>query len=405
MNQIAEKYVKLVLDVGQYDKWYVDAYYGPENWKPVKNEDKFPFDKLKNQQWDLLQLIRNIDTTGLNKPLKLRQISLTKQIMSVGVRIEIIGGKKFTFDQEALGLYDAVAPNYSEAFFQKAIDRLDKILPGKGDVRERMVNFSKQFIIPTEKLDTVFMTAIAEARKRTLKYFKLPENENFKVEYVKNKVWGAYNWYKGNSYSLIQVNTDRPLAISRAIDLACHEGYPGHHVYNALLETKLYRKNGWVEYCVYPLYSPQSFIAEGTANYGINVCFPPEERIKFEKEVLFPLAGLDVSLVEKYYEVLELTHKLSYARNEAARMYFDKKIPERKVVEWLAKYSLKTVEGTAKSFNFIKANKAYIINYNYGQDLVAKYMKENNATGSSTEKMWNVFEELLSTPQVGSNLK
>ena len=48
-----------------------------------------------------------------------------------------------------------------------------------------------------------------------------------------------YNWYKGNLRSVIQVNTDLPLAVDRAIDLACHEGYPGHHVYNALLEQRL----------------------------------------------------------------------------------------------------------------------------------------------------------------------
>src|SRR6476660_7990026 len=35
MNQIAERYVKLVLKVGQHDKNYVDAYYGDESWKPT----------------------------------------------------------------------------------------------------------------------------------------------------------------------------------------------------------------------------------------------------------------------------------------------------------------------------------------------------------------------------------
>ena len=48
--------------------------------------------------------------------------------------------------------------------------------------------------------------------------------------------WSGYNWYQGNYRSLIQVNTDLPIYIDRAIDLACHEGYPGHHVYNVLLE-------------------------------------------------------------------------------------------------------------------------------------------------------------------------
>ncbi|HEY7162245.1 MAG TPA: hypothetical protein VH815_13345, partial [Acidobacteriota bacterium] len=41
--------------------------------------------------------------------------------------------------------------------------------------------------------------------------------------------------------SIIQVNTDLPVTIDRAIDLACHEGYPGHHVLNLLIEKNLVR--------------------------------------------------------------------------------------------------------------------------------------------------------------------
>ena len=117
-----------------------------------------------------------------------------------------------------------------------------------------------------------------------------------------SKSWSGYNWYQGNYRSLIQVNTDLPIYIDRAIDLACHEGYPGHHVYNALLEKHLVRDRGWVEFSVYPLFSPQSLIAEGTANYGIEVAFPGDERLAFERDVLFPLAGLDPSRRDEYYD-------------------------------------------------------------------------------------------------------
>ena len=41
------------------------------------------------------------------------------------------------------------------------------------------------------------------------------------------------------------------------------------------------------------LFSPQSLIAEGTANYGIEVAFPRAERVEFERDVLFPLANID----------------------------------------------------------------------------------------------------------------
>ena len=74
------------------------------------------------------------------------------------------------------------------------------------------------------------------------------------------------------------------------------------------------------------LYSPQSLIAEGTANYGIEMAFPDDEKIKFEKEILFPLAGIDPEKAEKYYKVLGIVSKVSYVRNAAAEAYGRRKI-------------------------------------------------------------------------------
>ena len=102
-----------------------------------------------------------------------------------------------------------------------------------------------------------------------------------------NKPWSGYNWYKGGYYSVIQINTDLPIYIDRAVDLAAHEGYPGHHANNVLLEKNLVKGMGWLEFSVYPLFSPQSLIAEGSANYGNFFFFfftPNEEKRKREKE-------------------------------------------------------------------------------------------------------------------------
>jgi hypothetical protein len=145
------------------------------------------------------------------------------------------------------------------------------------------------------------------------------------VEYVTNKPWAGYNWYKGGFRSVIQVNTDLPIYIDRAVDLAAHEGYPGHHVYNALLEKNLLRDRGWVEFSVYALFSPQSLIAEGTANYGKQVAFTEIDRLALERDVLWPLAGLDVTHLENYYRVQRLTKELSFAGNEGRAA-----LPERR---------------------------------------------------------------------------
>jgi hypothetical protein len=317
----------------------------------------------------------------------------------------MLAGGSLTFDQEAKALYDVEVPSYPEEHFQNIIDTLDKILPGKGSVSERLAEFKKAFIIPKEKLDTVFRTAIAECRKRTLQHINLPHGENFSVEYITNKPWGAYNWYKGNSYSVIQVNTDLPIYIDRAVDLAAHEGYPGHHVYNSLIEKDLYKKRGWVEFSVYLLFSPQSLIAEGTANYGIKVAFPGDSQIKFEQKVLFPLAGLNSKDVAKYYQILNLTKQLSFADNEAARNYLNKKWEKEKTINWLIKYSLSTKERAEKSINFYDKYRSYVINYNVGQKIVGDYILKNGGTADNPDLRWKLFERILSTPQTPSGLE
>ena len=46
MNDVAERYVKLVLALGQHDADYVDAYYGPPEWKPPADSRKVPLADL-----------------------------------------------------------------------------------------------------------------------------------------------------------------------------------------------------------------------------------------------------------------------------------------------------------------------------------------------------------------------
>ena len=231
-----------------------------------------------------------------------------------------------------------------------------------------------------ERLDATFKAAIDGCRARTLKHITLPAGESFTVEYVTGKSWSGYNWYQGNYRSLIQVNTDLPIYADRAIDLACHEGYPGHHVYNALLEKNLVRDRGWVEFSVYPLFSPQSLIAEGTANFGIEVAFPRAERLEFERRVIFPAAGLDPSGVTQYYDVLALVDRLSYAGNEAARRYLNGQIDASAAADWLVKYGLYSRPRAEQRVRFIDQYRSYVINYNLGKDMVARYIESRGGT-------------------------
>jgi hypothetical protein len=409
MNSIAENYVKLVLNVGLHDPGYVDAYYGPAEWKPADSsvvvKDSVQIQKLYKESGRLLDSLDALSNYKANEIETLRYKFLYKQLLAVRTRISMLAGAVFTFDEETKNLYDVVSPVHSNDFFTSVLDDLDKSLPGKGDIAERLSEFRKSFIIPVNKLDAVFTAAINECRKRTLKHINLPSNENFSVEYVKDKPWGAYNWYKGNNYSVIQVNTSLPVYIDRAVGLAAHEGYPGHHVYNTLLEKNMVKERKWMEFSIYPLYSPQSLIAEGSSDFGIHIAFPGDSRIKFEKEVLFPLAGLDTFVADRYYKVMELYSKLDYAGDEVARNYINGKINREEAIQWLQKYAIMTKERAEQRMRFIDTYRSYVINYNVGQDLVKDYVNRKGGTENNPDLRWEIIERLLSTPQVPSNLK
>ena len=318
-------------------------------------------------------------------------------------RARMLGGERFTFDEEAKALYDAVPPRYPEAHFDSLLGRLDSLLPGPRPLAERYQSFRDRLMIPAGRVDTVFKTAIAACRARTLDHLALPPGERFDLEYVKGTSWNAYNWYKGGYRSLIQVNLDFPIPLDRAIDLACHEGYPGHHVYNALLEQALVRGRGWVEFSMYPLFSPQSLIAEGSANFGIDMAFPAAERVAFERDSLFRLAGLDRSLAERNAAVRQVVERLNYARNEVARRYLDGELDAAGAQAMIRRYWLVSPEAAAKTLRFIDTYRSYVINYNLGRDLVGAWVER---TGGDSEKgRWSAFQALLSAPHLPRDLE
>ena len=405
LNDVAEPYVRLVLAMGAHDADYVDAYYGPPQWRADADAARRPLEAIDAEASTLLQSLAAVQPgADADSLVRLRHGYLTRQLEAMRARVGMLQGKSLTFDRESQALYDAVAPHSDRSSFERTIDELGARLPGPGSVLERFDAFRHQFIIPRDRLDATFQAAIAAGRQRTLEHIRLPPGERFTVEYVTDKSWSGYNWYQGEYRSLIQVNTDLPIFVDRAIDLACHEGYPGHHVYNALLESRLVRDRGCVEFSVYALFSPQSLIAEGTANFGIDVAFPRDERIEIERRVIFPAAGLDHARAVEYDEVLALVDRLSYAGNEAARRYIDGDIDRDTAAEWLERYALYSPARARQRVRFIEQYRSYVINYNLGKDIVRRYIEGCGGTPADPARRWALFEELLCSPTLPSHL-
>ena len=403
MSSIADRYVSLVLALGVHDADYVDAYYGPPEKRAEAQALKLPLPQIRQSAASLLASLQAVPVPA-EEMEALRHQYLSRQIESLISRVDMLSGVKMTFDEESKALYDAVAPRHDDLHFRPILEELDGLLPGPGPLIDRYDAFRARFVIPTDRLDAVFSAAIQECRRRTIPHVDLPAGETFTVEYVTGKSWSAYNWYQGNFRSVIQVNTDLPVSIDRAIDLACHEGYPGHHVYNALLEKHLVKERGWPEFTVYPLFSPQSLIAEGTANYGIEVAFPGNERVQFEREHLYPLAGLDPARADEYDRVRHLVEKLSHAANDAARRYLDGAMDAAAASAWLEQYALMPAERARQRIRFFDQYRSYVLNYTLGEDMVRAYVESRGGTANRPDVRWREFTRLLASPRLPGGL-
>src|SRR5438093_5664803 len=117
MNAVAERYVHLVLALGQNDPDYVDAFYGPAEWKTQAEKEKKSLDAIGSEAAELIEAVAKTPNaaTADDAMLKLRHEYLQKQISALAARLRMLKGEKLKFDDESRALYDAVAPTYSQS--------------------------------------------------------------------------------------------------------------------------------------------------------------------------------------------------------------------------------------------------------------------------------------------------
>ena len=401
LDEIAKDYVQMQLEIGEREPGYVDAYYGPKEWAEAAKAAPRSLPALVKEATALTARTNAVDPAELDPLSVRRRAFLLAQLRAASTRLRMAQGEKLSFAEEAQGLFGVRVELKPLASYDPVLDRIAALVPGSGSLAERVDAFQNRFTIPKERLKPVFDAAIEECKRRTAQHIQLPPGERFTMEFVTGKSWSGYNYYQGDYDSLIQINTDLPIRISRAVDLGCHEGYPGHHALNMLLEQRLTKERGWIEYSIYPLYSPLSLIAEGTANYGIDLAFPGEQRLQYETQALYPLAGLPIEAADKYLALLEAMKDLQGARFTIARDYLEGRINRKQAVELTQKYQLVSKQRAEQSIGFTEQYRSYVINYGLGQDMARAVVE---AAGATPEARWAAFERIISEPTLPSDL-
>ncbi|MFN4358461.1 hypothetical protein [Sphingopyxis alaskensis] len=401
LDAIAATYLRLSLEIGTHEPGYIDAYYGPAELKAAAEAN--PRDKAA-----LLAatraLLAETDRTArhLSDPLARRRAAfLSAQLRAAETRLMMMDGTRFAFVDEAERLFGVRPQLKPLASYDTELAKIEALVPGEGPLADRVEAYLDAFTIPKDRLRPTFEAAIAHCRRRSLAHIPMPAEESFRLEFVTDKSWSGYNYYQGGYHSLIQVNIDLPIRLSRALDLGCHEGYPGHHLLNMKLEEKLVRERGWSEFSVYPLYSPQSLIAEGSANYGIDLSFPGEAKAATERDILMPIAGIAVPADDRYWQLLAAIKRASGARLTIAQQYLDGEIDRPTAVALTQKYLLVSQPRAEQSVRFTEQYRSYVINYGLGEAMVRAYVERGRP---SRDEMWRRMKRIVSEPTLPSDL-
>ena len=398
LDAIAESYVALILEIGEREPGYVDAYYGPAEWQAAAHANPRTVPQLIEGAAALTARLNAVPIHRSEPVVVQRRKYLLAHVSAASARLRMLAGEKMGFADEAEALF-GIRPDLPPLeSFDPVLAEIDALLPGEGSLTDRVTAFRADFVIPRDRLQPVMDAAIAECRRRTALHIALPANERFTLSFVGDKVWSGYNYYLGDAASRIEINADLPIYTERAIDLGCHEGYPGHHVYNALLEQTFVRERGWVEMSVYPLFSPMSFVAEGSANYGIDLAFPGDEGLAYERDVLFPLAGLDPSTTERKARLGALMRQLARAEYTIADAYLAGRIDRAEATRLLMHYILFSEARASQRVRFIDVNRSYIINYGLGRDVVQAWVERQGPDH------WQGMETLLSSQILPADL-
>ena len=383
----AGRYVELALALGRMREGEVDSWFGPRvppGSAAAAYDDVAQLDRALGYLADSL----SVAGEGADEPRRARLRVMVRRLANV--MANGTDRRPGGFYEEASTIYGMPAASEAEAAgWRRARAELAAMVPGEGPLTARVAAFRARFVVPLDRRQALFERALAECRARTLAHWKLPADEKLDVVWTR-AVPAAWHRYQGGMRSVLQINRHALAMPGQAIDLACHEGYPGHHAQFVLADAAAGPAGLPVEERLILLRSPESVIREGAADAGVDLAFPEDERLAFLRDVLFPLAGLDPAHAERYARFEALARAASGASLPILAGYRDGLLDRESAVGALANEAL--VASPAALMDYADRYGAYVTGYTVARDRV------RHALGGSCGSQWAALRMLVERP-------
>ena len=361
---VASRYISLVQELARHDPSLVD------HWLTEPPTEAGPRRPVHDIRRDLDTLAADNEQVVLaaSGATRTRATHLQGQLRALSLVARRLLGESLPFDAEA-ALALGLGPERADfGPVVRAHDALDQELPGPGTLTERVTRFRGRFVVPAARRETVLRLALDQCRAATADAMPLPADESIELALVDGLPWDAHARYLGRHRTRIEVNAGRPLDLARALRLACHEGYAGHHAQYIWTADELVGARGWQEYALVPGFGPDLLLAEGAAEAGADLAMPFERRVAVYRDYLAPAAGLPGADVERLARIEVHLTAIEPLIGDIARDYLDNQIHTTETIERLSHDAL--VADAEAFVMFIERRRTRVLAYAAGRRMV-----------------------------------
>jgi hypothetical protein len=386
---IVREFLLLGLRFDRLVAGFVDAYTGdPALRRQVDNEPAPDPAVLARRA---AQLLAELPAAGLPEP---RARFLAAQLTALECSGRVLAGQQVGFVSEVAAYFDVVIERGDPQVYHQAHAEIDRLLPGRDPLADRLAAYRARDEIPPERLETAVQALSSALRDRVRISFGLPAGETVQYEVVTDKPWSGFNYYLGDFRSRVAINADLGHRMANLPHLVAHESYPGHHTEHCRKEAGLIRTQHQTEQTIFLVNTPQCLMAEGLADLGLRVAVGPGWG-PWAAEILGDLGlRMDGDLAER----LEVAMAgLLRVRQDAALMLHDQGVDPADVLAYLQRWLLIGEPRARQMLRFLSDPlwRAYTTTYVEGYQLLRDWLEVRPPGQSVDQRYLRLLDEPL----------
>ena len=249
-ESVAERYLRLGLQVGRHADGVVDAYFGPPE-LAAEVESAPPVEP------------RTL-VAGAEALLDELEDGWLRDQVSACAPTSACWRESRSYADEVEGCY-GVRPTYTdEAVFTAAHERLEELLPGDGLAGGACDRWEESIRVAPERIERTLAAVVEEARAWARGLVEPPDGEGVVLEIVRTSPGGRPATTSATCEPGRRQRRPADVGVELLV-LAIHETYPGHHTERCCKEHLLVRGRGLLEEAFVLSPTPQSLVSEGIA--------------------------------------------------------------------------------------------------------------------------------------------